>query len=160
MRIVADAMGSDNHPKPDVAGSVLAAREYGDTIILVGDEMLIHTELSTYDTKRLSIEVVNAKQTIEMDDKPSQVIREKPDSSMHIGINMVKNGMADAFVTAGNTGAALGIAMLRGVGLGRIPGVKRPALGVNFPTPERPFLIDNGANADFAAVRPYGQYLR
>jgi glycerol-3-phosphate acyltransferase PlsX len=109
---------------------------------------LIHTELSTYDTKRLSIEVVNAKQTIEMDDKPSQVIREKPDSSMHIGINMVKNGMADAFVTAGNTGAALGIAMLRGVGLGRIPGVKRPALGVNFPTPERPFLIDNGANAD------------
>ena len=148
MRIVVDAMGSDNHPKPDVAGSVLAAREYGDTIILVGDEMLIHTELSTYDTKRLSIEVVNAKQTIEMDDKPSQVIREKPDSSMHIGINMVKNGMADAFVTAGNTGAALGIAMLRGVGLGRIPGVKRPALGVNFPTPERPFLIDNGANAD------------
>jgi len=148
MRIVVDAMGSDNHPKPDVAGSVLAAREYGDTIILVGDETLIHTELSTYDTKRLSIEVVNAKQTIEMDDKPSQVIREKPDSSMHIGINMVKDGMADAFVTAGNTGAALGIAMLRGVGLGRIPGVKRPALGVNFPTPERPFLIDNGANAD------------
>jgi glycerol-3-phosphate acyltransferase PlsX len=67
---------------------------------------------------------------------------------MHVGINMVKMGEADAFVTVGNTGAALGIAMLRNVGLGRIPGVKRPALGVNFPTPERPFLIDNGANAD------------
>jgi glycerol-3-phosphate acyltransferase PlsX len=148
MRIVVDAMGSDNRPKPDVAGSILAAREYGDTIILVGDEALIRTELSTQDTTNLPIEIVNAKQAIEMDDKPSQVIREKTDSSMHVGINMVKNGSADAFVTAGNTGAALGIAMLRGVGLGRIPGVKRPALGVNFPTPERPFLIDNGANAD------------
>jgi glycerol-3-phosphate acyltransferase PlsX len=148
MRIVVDAMGSDNNPKPDVAGSVMAAREYGETIILVGDERLIRSELSGYDTKNLPIEVVNAKQVIEMDDKPSEVIREKIDSSMHVGINMVKNGSADAFVTAGNTGAALGIAMLRGVGLGRIPGVKRPALGVNFPTPERPFLIDNGANAD------------
>jgi glycerol-3-phosphate acyltransferase PlsX len=148
MRIVVDAMGSDNNPKPDVAGSVMAAREYGETIILVGDETLIRSELSGYDTKNLPIEVVNAKQVIEMDDKPSEVIREKIDSSMHVGINMVKNGSADAFVTAGNTGAALGIAMLRGVGLGRIPGVKRPALGVNFPTPERPFLIDNGANAD------------
>ena len=148
MRIVLDAMGSDNNPKPDVAGSVMAAREYGETIILVGDETLIRSELSGYDTKNLPIEVVNAKQVIEMDDKPSEVIREKIDSSMHVGINMVKNGSADAFVTAGNTGAALGIAMLRGVGIGRIPGVKRPALGVNFPTPERPFLIDNGANAD------------
>jgi glycerol-3-phosphate acyltransferase PlsX len=148
MQIVVDAMGSDNNPRPDVAGSVMAAREYGDTIILVGDETLIRSELSVHDTKNLSIEVVNATQVIDMDDKPSQVIREKIDSSMHVGINMVKNGAADAFVTAGNTGAALGIAMLRGVGLGRIPGVKRPALGVNFPTPERPFLIDNGANAD------------
>jgi glycerol-3-phosphate acyltransferase PlsX len=148
MQIVVDAMGSDNNPRPDVAGSIMAAREYGDTIILVGDETLIRSELSVHDTKNLSIEVVNATQVIDMDDKPSQVIREKIDSSMHVGINMVKNGAADAFVTAGNTGAALGIAMLRGVGLGRIPGVKRPALGVNFPTPERPFLIDNGANAD------------
>ena len=148
MQIVVDAMGSDNNPRPDVAGSVMAAREYGDTIILVGDETLIRSELSVHDTKNLSIEVVNATQVIDMDDKPSQVIREKIDSSMHVGINMVKNGAADAFVTAGNTGAALGIAMLRGVGLGRISGVKRPALGVNFPTPERPFLIDNGANAD------------
>jgi glycerol-3-phosphate acyltransferase PlsX len=148
MRIVVDAMGSDNHPQPDVAGSVRAAREYGDTIILVGDEALIRAELSIHDTKNLSLEVVNVNQVIKMDDKPSDVIREKAGSSMHVGMNMVKTGEADAFVTAGNTGAALGIAMLRGVGLGRIPGVKRPAMGVNFPTPERPFLIDNGANAD------------
>ena len=148
MRIVVDAMGSDKNPKPDVAGSIMAAREYGETIILVGDEALIRSELSGLDTDNLSIEVVHAEQAITMEDKPSEVIREKSASSMHVGINMVKNGEADAFVTAGNTGAALGIAMLRNVGLGRIPGVKRPALGVNFPTPERPFLIDNGANAD------------
>jgi len=148
MRIVVDAMGSDNNPGPDVAGSILAAREFGDTIILVGNEELIRSELAGHDTKGLSIEIVPASQTIEMEDKPSLVLREKPDSSMHVGISLVKSGAADAFVTAGNTGAALGIAMLRNVGLGRIPGVKRPALGVNFPTPERPFLIDNGANAD------------
>ena len=148
MRIVVDAMGSDNNPGPDVAGSILAAREFGDTIILVGNEELIRSELAGHDTKGLLIEIVPAGQTIEMEDKPSLVLREKPDSSMHVGISLVKSGAADAFVTAGNTGAALGIAMLRNVGLGRIPGVKRPALGVNFPTPERPFLIDNGANAD------------
>lgn len=148
MRIVVDAMGSDNNPGPDVAGSVLAAREYGDTIILVGDETLIHSELAKYDTNGLSIEIVHADQVITMEDKPSLVLREKKDSSMHVGINLVRSGEADAFVTAGNTGTILGIAMLRNVGLGRIPGIKRPALGVNFPTPERPFLIDNGANAD------------
>jgi glycerol-3-phosphate acyltransferase PlsX len=148
MRIVVDAMGSDNNPVPDVAGSVLAAREFGDTIILVGDEQLVRSELAKYDTDGLSIELVPASQVIMMEEKPSLVLREKKDSSMHVGINLVKTGAADAFVTAGNTGAALGIAMLRNVGLGRIPGVKRPALGVNFPTPERPFLIDNGANAD------------
>ena len=67
---------------------------------------------------------------------------------MHVGISLVKAGEADAFVTAGNTGGALGVAMLRQVGLGRIPGVKRPALGVIFPIETRPLLIDNGANAD------------
>ena len=148
MRIVVDAMGSDDNPKPDVAGSVMAAREFGGTIILVGDEGLIHSELSNHNVDGLSLEIVHADQAISMDDVPSLVLREKKDSSMHVGINMVKTGAGDAFVTAGNTGAALGIAMLRNVGLGRIPGIKRPALGVNFPTPERPFLIDNGANAD------------
>ena len=148
MRIVVDALGSDDNPTPDVAGSVMAAREYGVTIILVGDEELIRSELADHDSDGLSIEIVHAGQVITMEDKPSLVLREKKDSSMHVGINLVKTGAADAFVTAGNTGAALGIAMLRNVGLGRIPGIKRPALGVNFPTPERPFLIDNGANAD------------
>jgi glycerol-3-phosphate acyltransferase PlsX len=148
MRIAIDAMGSDNYPVPDVAGAVLAARQSDDTMILVGQEALIRAELDKHDTGGLALEVVNADQIITMEDKPSQVVREKRNSSMHIGLNLVKSGEAGAFVTAGNTGAALGVAMLRGVGLGRIPGIKRPALGVIFPTRERPLLIDNGANAD------------
>ena len=148
MRIALDAMGSDNYPAPDVAGAVLAARELGYMIILVGDEALIRAELTRQDAAGLALEVVPAAQVIAMDDKPSAVVREKKDSSMHVGMALVKSGAADAFVTAGNTGAALGIAMLRNVGLGRIPGILRPAMGVIFPTLEKPLLIDNGANAD------------
>jgi glycerol-3-phosphate acyltransferase PlsX len=148
MRIALDVMGSDNHPAPDVAGAMLAARELGYTILLVGDEALIQAELARQDTAGLALEVIPAAQVITMDDKPSAVVREKKDSSMHVGMALVKSGAADAFVTAGNTGAALGIAMLRNVGLGRIPGILRPAMGVIFPTLEKPLLIDNGANAD------------
>jgi len=148
MQIVVDAMGSDHYPEPDVAGAVMAAREFGGGIILVGDRDVVEAELAKHDTADLSIEVVHASQAITMTDKPSQVIKRKPDSSMHVGMALVKAGRADAFVTAGNTGGALGVAMLRQVGLGRIPGVKRPALGVIFPTKERPLLVDNGANAD------------
>jgi phosphate acyltransferase len=148
MRIVVDAMGSDNNPEPDVAGAVMAARKLEDTIILVGNKAAINSELAKHDTQGLSLEVVHADQAINMGDKPSQIVREKKNSSMHVGMNLVKAGDADAFVTVGNTGAALGVAMLRSVGLGRIPGIKRPALGVIFPIPERPMLIDNGANAD------------
>jgi glycerol-3-phosphate acyltransferase PlsX len=148
MRIVVDAMGSDNHPEPDVTGAVLAAREFGDTMILVGDQAQIEAELAKLITSGLAIEIRHASQKITMTDKPSEVIKGKRDSSMHVGISLVKAGEADAFVTAGNTGGALGVAMLRQVGLGRIPGVKRPALGVIFPIETRPLLIDNGANAD------------
>lgn len=148
MRIVVDAMGSDAHPAPDVAGAVLAAREFGDTIILVGDEEQTRTELASHNTIGLSLEVRHASQQVTMTDKPSEVVKSKPDSSMHVGLQMVRDGAADAFVSAGNTGGILGIAMLRQVGIGRIPGVKRPALGVVFPTEERPLLMDNGANAD------------
>ena len=148
MKIVVDAMGSDDRPGPDVAGAVLAAREFGDTLILVGDQSKIEAELAKQETAGLSIEVKHASQQIVMTDKPSKVVKGKPDSSMHVGMGLVKSGEADAFVTAGNTGGALAVAMLRQVGLGRIPGVKRPALGVIFPIETRPLLIDNGANAD------------
>ena len=149
MRIVVDAMGSDTHPQPDVAGAVDAAREYGDEIILVGDEDRIQHELAKYDTGGLPLQVQHASQAIAMTDKPSEASRQMKDSSMHVGLNLVRDGQADAFVSAGNTGAILAVAMLQTVR--RIRGIKRPALGVMFPIAGHPMLIDNGANAD---VRP------
>jgi glycerol-3-phosphate acyltransferase PlsX len=139
-------MGSDAYPEPDVAGAILAAREFGDQIILVGDEAQIHTELAKHDTVGLQITVQHASQVIEMTDKPGEASRTKKDSSMHVGLGLVKDGQGDAFVSAGNTGGILAVATLHT--LRRIRGVKRPALGVIFPTIERPMLIDNGANAD------------
>ena len=146
MRIVVDAMGSDNHPGPDVAGAVMAAREWDDPIILVGDATRIEAELARQDTAALPLEIRHASQVIAMTDKPAEASKAKKDSSMHVGMNLVKNGEADAFVTAGNTGGVLAVATLHT--LRRIRGVLRPALGVVFPIKERPLLIDNGANAD------------
>ncbi len=146
MRIVVDAMGSDTHPGPDVSGAVMAAREFGEDIILVGDEAQIQAELKKHDAADLPIQIQHASQVIEMDDKPGEASRNKQDSSMHVGLRLVKNGQADAFVSAGNTGGILAVATLHT--LRRIRGIKRPALGVIFPIKERPMLIDHGANAD------------
>lgn len=146
MRIVVDAMGSDNYPGPDVAGAVMAAREFGDEIIIVGDETRIQAELKSLDTAGLPLQVRHAAQVIEMTDKPSEIVRGKRDSSMHLGMELLRAGQADAFVTAGNTGAALAIAILHAPR--RIRGVQRPALGVMIPVANFPLLIDNGANAD------------
>ncbi len=147
MRIVVDAMGSDRCPIPDVEGAVQAARAGGDTIVLVGDEAAIRSQLARHKTVNLSLEVVHAPQAIAMSDKPSQVARLKPDSSMAVGMRLVRDGQADGFVTAGNTGAALALATL--TTLKRIPGVKRPALSslirINGKTL---ILLDLGANAD------------
>lgn len=147
MRIVLDAMGSDKYPTPDVEGAVLAARESGDTIILVGDKAAIETELAKHKTAGLPLEVIHAPQAIDMHDKPSQVGRTKKESSMVIGMNLVRDGSADAFVTAGNTGAALALATL--TTLRRIPGVKRPALSSLIRIGSKTvILLDLGANAD------------
>jgi len=147
MRIVVDAMGSDRHPAPDVEGAVLAARATGDTMILVGDEALIARELAKYDTHGLALEIVHAPQVVTMTDKPGVVGRAKPQSSMHIGMTLVREGQGDAFVTAGNTGAALSIALLHT--LKRIRGVHRPALSTILPFGgEDVILLDIGANAD------------
>ena len=148
MRIVVDAMGSDAHPGPDVAGAVMAARKFGDVVVLVGDRARIDAELAGHDTAGLSIEVHHAAEAIGMEDSPSAAARDKRASSMHVGLAMVRAGEGDAFISAGNTGAILAVATLRQTGLGRIPGVLRPALGVVFPIESRPMLIDNGANAD------------
>lgn len=147
MRIVLDAMGTDDCPGPDVQGGILAARELGVSVVLVGDESAIKREVSKHTTTGLNIEIVHATQTITMHDKPSIVTKGKPASSMHVGMNLVKSGHGDAFVTMGNTGAAHAIAMLQT--FGRIRGVKRPALSAVFPVFGKPVIFtDIGANAD------------
>lgn len=147
MRIVLDAMGSDLHPGPDVEGAVLAAREFGDTIVLVGDEPTIKAELQKHQTVGLSLEIVHAAQKVTMEDKPGVVGRAKPESSMHIGMQLVRDGQGDAFVTAGNTGAAMSIATLHT--LKRIRGIHRPALTAIVKIRGHALtLLDVGANAD------------
>lgn len=147
MRIVLDAMGSDNFPAPDVEGAVVAAAEYGDTIILVGDEARIKAELTKHKTTGLPIEIVHAAQLITMEDKPSEVTRSKPNSSMHVGLGLVDSGQADAFVSCGNTGAVLAIATVQKVR--RIRGIHRPALAsIVMFRGKAVVLIDLGANVD------------
>ena len=147
MRIALDAMGSDDRPVPDVAGAVLAARDFGDTILLVGDKARIEAELKKHDTSGLSLEVIHAAEVIDMDEAPSAAGKAKQQSSMHVGMRLVKDGLADGFVTAGNTGAAMVVATLHT--LRRIPGVKRPALSsiISFGY-HNVIMLDIGANAD------------
>lgn len=150
MRIALDAMGTDQRPVPDVAGAVLAAREYGDTILLVGDEAKVSAELRKHPTRGLSLDIVHAQDTIAMDDKPSYVVSHKPCSSIHVGLSLVKAGEADAFVTMGNTGATHAIATLKT--LRRIPGVLRPALTAIYGIDGHDMIfLDIGANADVKA---------
>lgn len=149
-RIVVDAMGSDNFPTPDVEGAVQAAREYGVEIILVGDESIIKPVLEKQNTQGLNISIVDAPETLSMDDKGEGLVlkaRAKDSkNSMAIGMDLVKDGKADAFVTAGNTGAGMVTALFR---LGRIRGVDRPALAPIFPTATGTCVVlDIGANPD------------
>jgi glycerol-3-phosphate acyltransferase PlsX len=130
-----------------VAGAVLAAREWEDDIILVGDQDRIQAELSKHDTQGLKLHIVHASEVLEMTDKPAEGAEAKQDSSMHVGMRLVRDGEADAFATAGNTGAVLAVAMLHT--LKRIRGVKRPALTAVFRNPSGyTIMADFGANAD------------
>lgn len=150
MRIALDAMGSDAFPHPDIEGAIQAARAYPTIeIILVGDEPLIHKTLGQYDSSGLTFEIVHTPDYVTMHDLPAQVGRSKPQSSMHVGSRMIKDGKADAFVTAGNTGAALTISTLHT--LKRISGIKRPALAAIIPLPlhhKKLVMLDIGANTE------------
>jgi glycerol-3-phosphate acyltransferase PlsX len=149
-KIVVDAMGSDAYPTPDVEGAVMAAREYGVEIVLVGDEARIQPVLAAQNTQGLSIRVVHAPEMLTMEDKGMALVlkarRPNSKNSMAVGLDLVKNGEAQAFVTAGNTGAASVTAYFR---LGTIPGVDRPGLAPVFPTATGScVVIDIGANPD------------
>src|SRR5262252_480371 len=145
--IALDAMGSDRAPKPEIEGALHAARQFGVRVLLIGPEHLVKPELERHITaSRLPIEVVHASEVVTMDDKV-EAIRAKRDSSMRVGLRMVREGQAAGFVTAGNTGAAMATAKMV---LGGIPGVDRPALAAVFPTAIRTvaILLDVGANVD------------
>jgi phosphate acyltransferase len=149
-RIAVDAMGSDNYPAPDVQGAVTAAREYGVEVILVGDASKIQPVLDSSNAGNLPVRVVNALQMLTMNDKGEDLVmkarHKEAQNSMAVGLDLVKNGEADAFVTAGNTGAAMVTALFR---LGRIRGVDRPALAGPFPTATGICsVVDIGANPD------------
>ncbi|MFB0546256.1 MAG: phosphate acyltransferase PlsX [Anaerolineae bacterium] len=146
MKIVLDAMGGDYAPQAAVEGGVQAAREWGVEVVLVGRQEAVEAELSRHETSGLPLSVVHASQVIEMTDHPSIAAKEKKDSSMVVGLEMVKRGQAAAFVSAGNSGGVLASALFR---LGRIPGIKRPALSTIYPTLEGMcFVLDVGANTD------------
>lgn len=151
MRIALDAMGGDHAPAAAVHGAVWAARDFGLTVQLIGQPDAIKAELAKHKIAGLNLPVIPASEVIEMDDQPSIAVKTKKDSSMVVAMRLVKNGETDAFVTAGNSGGALAAATF---GLGRIKGIKRPALGTIFPNDSQHgfcFMLDVGANTD---VRP------
>lgn len=146
MRIVVDAMGGDHAPEVVVAGAIVEAQERGTEIILVGQEARVRAELAKHgDISKLPIEVVHASEVIEMDEH-TEAVRVKRDSSIRAGLRFVKQGRADAFASAGNSGGVMAAALFE---LGRIPGVERPAIGSIYPAaPDRCLIVDIGANAD------------
>jgi glycerol-3-phosphate acyltransferase PlsX len=146
VRIALDAMGGDKAPSETVAGAVQAAHELGIAVTLVGPRDLVTAELARHSPGKLPIDVVDAPDVIDMADHPVRAVRRQTGASMNVAVALVKEGAASAFVTAGNTGAAMVAALL---GLGRLPGVDRPALATLFPTAKGHCLIlDVGANAD------------
>ncbi|MBP1706595.1 MAG: plsX [Chloroflexi bacterium] len=146
MIIAVDAAGGDYAPNEIVKGAVKAANEYDVDIVLVGKKSLIHVTAARQ-IKNAQISIVDASEIIEADEHPMKAVIAKPDSSIVVGINLLKEGRAQAFVSAGNTGALFGAAFLK---LGLIEGIERPAiaaiLDITGSTPV--LIIDAGANAD------------
>ena len=146
--IALDAMGSDRAPKPEVEGAIQAARRFGIPVTLVGPEEVLRAEMARHPfAGSLPISIAHASEVISMDDKAVQAVRAKRDSSMRVGLRLVRNGQAGAFITAGNTGAAMATAKMV---LGGVPGVDRPALVAIIPTAIGTVstLLDVGANVD------------
>jgi glycerol-3-phosphate acyltransferase PlsX len=151
IKIAVDAMGSDEAPLNDVSGAVIAAELKPDVleIILVGKEKLISEELQKHKVKLKNISIVNAGEVVTMEDSPTESLKTKPDSSISVGINLVKEKKADAFISAGNTGAVMTASILK---LGRIEGVGRPTIGSIFPSDVgKTMVFDVGASVDCKA---------
>ena len=146
MRIILDGMGGDNAPASVVEGAILASKEIDHEIVIVGKEELICAELKKHKYDANKITVVNATEIITNDDAPVRAVRSKKDSSIVKGINMVKSGEGDVFISAGSTGALLSGGLFL---LGRIQGIDRPALATVYP------IIGGRASLLLDAGKPY-----
>ncbi|MBI4267693.1 MAG: phosphate acyltransferase PlsX [Chloroflexi bacterium] len=146
MIIAVDAAGGDYAPYEIVKGAIKAARDYEVEIALVGKEKILHV-LAGRHLGKLGLSIVDASQVIDFHEHPVEGVRNKPDSSIVVGTNLVRDGVASAFISAGNTGAVLYAALSI---LGKIKGVERPAIGtlINISVTSPVLLIDSGANAD------------
>src|SRR6267143_1640289 len=144
MKIAVDAMGGDHGPAVVVAGAVAAVREFGAAVVLVGDRAAIHREVVRLNAQTLALEIHHASQVVGMAESPSHALRRKRDSSLRVAAELVKDGKAAAFISAGNTGAAMAISMFV---IGVLPGVDRPAIAAVLPSLSGfAVLIDAGAN--------------
>lgn len=147
MKVIVDAMGGDNAPQAIIEGCTLGLRDHEQMhITLVGNQEVIEQELSKYDYDKSRINIVNTSQVIDMAEPPVEAIRSKKDSSMVVGLKMLKEKQGDVFLTAGSTGAAVAGSTLI---VRRMKGVKRPAIAPLLPTETgRVLLLDGGANAE------------
>lgn len=146
MRIAVDAMGGDHGPAVVVAGALAAARTSGIELTLVGRAAEINSALAKLDCTGLSVDVIDAEETIEMDESPAMAVRRKPNSSISKALNEVKSGRAGAMFSAGHSGAVMAASLAT---LGRIKGVERPALAVVLPTLRgNTIMLDLGAVTD------------
>lgn len=146
VKITLDAMGGDFAPDEIVKGAVLASQELsGVEIFLVGAPAKINKALNKHKEKG-KLPIVAAAEVIEMNEHPVQAVKQKKDASINVAVSLVKEGKADAVISAGNTGAIMAAALFK---LGRISGVERPAIATEFPLPTgRVLLLDMGANVD------------
>jgi glycerol-3-phosphate acyltransferase PlsX len=149
--IAVDAMGGDHAPRPEVEAAVLAAREFGVRVLLVGQPAVVKHELARHAHRGLPLEIVPASEAITMKDSPTQAFRKKKDSSVHVAARLVRAGQVDGLVSAGNTGAVMAVARFL---LGTLPSVDRAALAAPFPTMRggASVLLDVGANVDSKAA--------
>lgn len=147
MKIVVDAMGGDRAPEVVVRGTIAAVREFAVDVVLVGDEARIKSLLRQFGYSGERISVMNASEVIDMSEPAATSVRRKRDSSIVVGMTLVKEGKADAFFSAGNTGAVVCAAAL---GLGLLPGIERPGIAVIVPNLKKSvsLIIDVGANID------------
>lgn len=146
MKIVIDAMGADLAPGVEVEGAIQAIAEFGHDLILVGDEQKVRAELEKHNFKSDKLSIVHASEVIEMHEPAALSVRRKRNSSIVVGLDLIKKGKADAFVSAGNTGAVVCAATLS---LRLLPGIERPGIAIRIPVlTGTSMIMDVGANID------------